>query len=69
MVVSEMYAAIDGLGYQIMLFKQIFQTGPMWAGILIIGFIGILLAAVFRVVERRVLGWYYGQREVETSER
>lgn len=69
MVVSEMYAAIDGLGYQIMLFKQIFQIGPMWAGILIIGFIGIALAFLFRVVERRVLAWYYGQREVETSER
>ncbi|WP_224786043.1 ABC transporter permease [Microbacterium caowuchunii] len=67
MVVSEMYAAIDGLGYQIMLFKQIFQIGPMWAGIVIIGLIGILLAGVFRLVERRVLAWYYGQREVETS--
>jgi ABC-type nitrate/sulfonate/bicarbonate transport system permease component len=69
MVVSEMYAAIDGLGYQIMLFKQTFQTGPMWAGIFIIGLIGIVLAFVFRVIERRVLGWYYGQREVESSER
>lgn len=67
MVVSEMYAAIDGLGYQIMLFKQIFQIGPMWAGIVIIGLIGILLAVVFRLVERRVLGWYFGQREVESS--
>lgn len=69
MVVSEMYAAIDGLGYQIMLFKQTFQTGPMWAGIFIIGLIGIALAFVFRVIERRVLGWYYGQREVESSDR
>ncbi len=69
MVVSELYAALDGLGYQIMLFKQTFQTGPMWAGIFIIGFIGILLAFIFRVIERRVLAWYYGQREVETSER
>lgn len=69
MVVSEMYAAIDGLGYQIMLFKQIFQIGPMWAGIVIIGLIGIVLAWIFRVIERRVLAWYFGQREVETSER
>lgn len=67
MVVSEMYGAIDGLGYQIMLFKQIFQMGPMWAGIAIIGIIGVLLALLFRVIERRVLAWYFGQREVETN--
>ncbi|WP_448003706.1 ABC transporter permease [Agromyces bauzanensis] len=65
MVVSEMYAALDGLGYRIMLFKQTFQMGPMWAGILIIGLIGILMAGLFRLVERRVLAWYYGQREME----
>jgi ABC-type nitrate/sulfonate/bicarbonate transport system permease component len=39
--------------------------GPMWAGILIIGLIGILMAAIFRFVERRVLAWYFGQREME----
>lgn len=65
MVVSEMYAAIDGLGYQIMLFKQQLKIGPMWAGILIIGLIGVLISVVYRIVERRVLAWYYGQREME----
>ncbi|MGO2110786.1 MAG: ABC transporter permease [Pseudoclavibacter sp.] len=67
MVVSEMYGAIDGLGYQIMLFKQVFQTGPMWAGIAIIGVVGVLLALLFRFIERRMLAWYFGQREVETG--
>jgi ABC-type nitrate/sulfonate/bicarbonate transport system permease component len=65
MVVSEMYAALDGLGYRIMLFKQTFQMGPMWAGILIIGLIGILMAMIFRWVERPLLAWYHGQREME----
>lgn len=69
MVVSELYGAIDGLGYQLTLFKQTFKTGAMWSGILLIGLIGILLALLFRVIERRVLAWYFGQREVETSER
>ena len=68
MVVSELYGAFDGLGAQINMFKQIFQIGPMWAGILIIGIIGLLLSAVFRLIERRVLAWYFGQREVETHE-
>jgi ABC-type nitrate/sulfonate/bicarbonate transport system permease component len=68
MVVSELYGAFDGLGAQIMLFKQVFQLGPMWAGILIIGIIGLVLSAAFRLIERRVLAWYYGQREVESHE-
>lgn len=65
MVVSEMYAATDGLGYQVMLFKQTFQNGPMWAGILIIGLIGVLMSLVYGWIERRVLGWYRGLRETE----
>lgn len=67
MVVSEMYGAIDGLGYQIMLFKQIFQMGPMWAGIAMLGILGVVLALLFRFIERRVLAWYFGQREVENN--
>lgn len=67
MVVSEMYAATDGLGYQVMLFKQTFHNGPMWSGILIIGLIGVAMATLYGLVERRVLGWYRGQRETEKS--
>lgn len=65
MVVSEMYAATDGLGYQVMLFKQTFKTGAMWSGILIIGLIGVVMAFAYGLIERRVLGWYRGQRETE----
>ncbi|GAA3646541.1 ABC transporter permease [Microbacterium marinilacus] len=65
MVVSEMYAATDGIGYRVMLFKQTFQNGPMWAGILLIGLIGVVIAAVYGWIERRSLAWYHGQRERE----
>ncbi len=65
MVVSEMYAATDGLGYQVMLFKQTFKTGAMWSGILIIGLIGVVMAFAYGLIEKRVLGWYRGQREME----
>jgi ABC-type nitrate/sulfonate/bicarbonate transport system permease component len=65
MVVSEMYAAFDGLGYRLLQFRQVFQYGPMWAGIVIIGVLGIVLATAFRMMERRVLKWYFGQREAE----
>lgn len=70
MVVSEMYAISGGgLGSQIIYFQRTFQNGPMWAGILLLGLLGLVLALVFRFVERLMLSWYYGQREVEHSDR
>ncbi|NDL56469.1 ABC transporter permease [Phytoactinopolyspora mesophila] len=69
MVVSEMYAASDGLGFTIIYFQRTFQNVSMWAGVVLLGLIGVLLAVLFRWGERRLLSWYYGQREVETSER
>jgi len=70
MVVSEMYAVTGGgLGSQIILFQRTFQNGPMWAGILVLGLLGVALAFLFRVFERSMLGWYHGQREAESSDR
>ena len=39
----------------------------MWSGILLLGLIGVLLAVVFGFVERRVLRWYHGIKEVERA--
>jgi len=37
----------------------------MWSGVLVLGFIGVVLALLFRLVERRVLVWYHGVRAAE----
>ena len=34
-------------------------------GILIIGLIGVVMAFAYGLIEKRVLGWYRGQREME----
>jgi ABC-type nitrate/sulfonate/bicarbonate transport system permease component len=39
-----------------------FQIPAMWSGVLLFGLIGVVLALLFRLVERRALGWYHGQR-------
>lgn len=62
MVISEMTAASNGLGYTIVQFQRGFAIPDMWTGILVLGLLGFLLSVVFRLVERRVLGWYHGQR-------
>jgi ABC-type nitrate/sulfonate/bicarbonate transport system permease component len=65
MVISEMKAASEGLGFTIVQFQRGFQIPEMWSGVLVLGFIGVVLALIFRLVERRILVWYHGVRAAE----
>ncbi|MET7880037.1 ABC transporter permease [Micromonospora profundi] len=67
MVISEMFASSSGLGYRIAYFQRNYLIAEMWSGILLLGLVGILLAVVFGLVERRVLRWYHGIREVNRA--
>ena len=62
MVISEMFAANEGLGFAIIQFQRSFAIPEMWSGTILLGLIGFGLAWAFRVVERRVLFWYFGMR-------
>ncbi|MFF4514840.1 ABC transporter permease [Streptomyces mirabilis] len=64
MVISEMFAASNGLGFTVVQFQRSFAIPDMWTGILVLGLLGFLLSVVFHLVERRVLGWYHGLRAV-----
>lgn len=67
MVISELAYASSGLGYQIVFFQRNYLIAEMWSGIVLLGLIGILLAVIFGFVERRVLRWYHGIKEVERA--
>jgi len=67
MVISEMFASSSGLGYRIVYFQRNYLIAEMWSGILLLGLIGVLLAAIFTLVERRVLRWYHGIKEVDRA--
>jgi ABC-type nitrate/sulfonate/bicarbonate transport system permease component len=67
MVISEMFAASSGLGFTVVQFQRGFQIPEMWSGVLLLGLIGVVLAQVFRLVERRVLLWYHAQRATHHS--
>jgi ABC-type nitrate/sulfonate/bicarbonate transport system permease component len=67
MVISEMFNNSSGLGYRITYFQTNYLIAEMWSGILLLGLMGILLAAIFGFVERRVLRWYHGIKEVERA--
>jgi len=62
MVISEMFAASNGLGFTIVQFQRSFAIPEMWSGIIVLGLLGFVLSALFQIAENRVLAWYHGLR-------
>ncbi|MEV6349510.1 ABC transporter permease [Actinoplanes sp. NPDC051851] len=62
MVISEMFAATNGLGFTIVQFQRSFAIPEMWSGIILLGLLGFALSLLFRLAERRALRWYEGLR-------
>jgi ABC-type nitrate/sulfonate/bicarbonate transport system permease component len=62
MVISELIAADNGIGFFILRSQRLFQSAGVYAGVLVIGTIGWLLTASLLIVERRVLHWHRGWR-------
>ena len=63
MVVSEMFAATEGIGYATINFQNRIAIPEMWSGITLLGLIGVALSVLFTIVQGRVLGWYDGLKE------
>lgn len=67
MVISEMFAASEGIGFAIVQFQRRYAIPEMWSGMVVLGILGVTVSLVFKVVQGRVLAWYYGLREVENG--
>jgi ABC-type nitrate/sulfonate/bicarbonate transport system permease component len=57
MVISEMVATVNGVGFELVQAQRSFRSLDVWATIVLLGVIGYALNAVLAVVEGRVLGW------------
>jgi ABC-type nitrate/sulfonate/bicarbonate transport system permease component len=65
LVLTEMVGGGNGIGYFVLNAEQGFQFSQVWAGILLLGLLGVVLNAIFGVIEHRVLRWHFrssGQR-------
>jgi ABC-type nitrate/sulfonate/bicarbonate transport system permease component len=62
MVVAEYFSSTSGVGYVLLISKNTFEMGPMWATIVLIGVLGYLLSLLFILFERRLLAWHRGWR-------
>jgi ABC-type nitrate/sulfonate/bicarbonate transport system permease component len=67
MVISEMFAASNGLGFTIVQFQRSFAIPEMWSGIILLGLLGFVLSLLFRLAERRALRWYEGLRAAQRA--
>jgi ABC-type nitrate/sulfonate/bicarbonate transport system permease component len=62
MVISEMVASTNGIGFFVLQSQRSFAIPEMWSGILLLGILGYLLNLIFVIVERRVLAWHRGAK-------
>jgi len=63
MVIAEMFASSEGIGFDIVQFQQSFAIPQMWTGIIILGILGIALSLIFQLIEYFWLAWYRGLRQ------
>jgi ABC-type nitrate/sulfonate/bicarbonate transport system permease component len=62
MVISEMVASTNGIGYFVLQSQRTYAITEMWSGIILLAVLGFLLNLAFLLVERRVLRWHRGAR-------
>jgi ABC-type nitrate/sulfonate/bicarbonate transport system permease component len=68
MVISEMQASSNGLGYRVLEAQRSFDAAGMFAGIVVIGLVGVVLNGAFVLSERRLMRWYHGAQGLEREE-
>jgi len=57
LVVAELVAANEGLGYRVLKFSRFVQTPKIWVYLVILGVIGLGLDIVFRGINRKLFHW------------
>lgn len=56
-VVAEMFTALAGLGYMIVLYGNTFQTAELFVPILVLAAISIAITTLIRRIERKIAPW------------
>jgi ABC-type nitrate/sulfonate/bicarbonate transport system permease component len=57
MVISELVASVNGIGFELLQAQRTFRSLDVWATIVLLGVIGYALNAAFGMVEARALRW------------
>jgi ABC-type nitrate/sulfonate/bicarbonate transport system permease component len=62
MVISEMQATTNGLGFQVLRAYRRFDAAGTYAGVIVIGVVGLVVNLGFVVAEGRIMRWHRGAR-------
>lgn len=62
LVIAEQLGSTNGIGWFVLYSQQGYDVKGMWAGIVMLGLLGIGASALLSLVEGRVLRWHSGQR-------
>jgi NitT/TauT family transport system permease protein len=57
LIVAELVAANEGLGFRILKFSRFLQTPKIWIYLILLGTVGLLLDLLFRAFNRRLFRW------------
>jgi len=68
MVISELEASTNGIGFFVLQSQRSFAIPEMWSGILLLGILGYLANAAFSVVEGIALRWHRGAQSSALAE-
>jgi ABC-type nitrate/sulfonate/bicarbonate transport system permease component len=67
MVVSEMVASTNGIGFFVLDAQRTFAIPEMWSGIILLGLLGYTLNGLLMLAERRILRWHRGFRSSQLA--
>ena len=56
-VVTEMQASLPGLGYDVFLAQRSFRSAELFAGLIMLGVLGVIINHGLQLAERRILRW------------
>ena len=65
MIVANLFGASNGLGNFVFLAQQSFDVLSTWAGLLMIGLIGLVLNGLYLLLQYRALAWHRGWRRLD----
>ncbi len=65
LVIAEQLGSTDGIGWFVLYSQQGYDVKGMWAGIVMLGVLGIAASALLSVLERRALRWHFNLRGID----
>jgi ABC-type nitrate/sulfonate/bicarbonate transport system permease component len=62
MIISEMQGTTNGLGFRVLSAQRSFDSAGTYAGVIVIGVVGLIVNLLFVAVEARIMRWHRGSR-------